>query len=723
MILYPLSVMQVCPPLADVSSVSKPAETEKTRQTKPLSSRELSDMIVRIVSKLEALQNPDRQKEISMQLFEAISAMDEGPLADILSRDFQSEERESLFENLIGLLDDDTLDRLEIKVKQTEKSMSDGERRSGEDRRRNHSLGFLIKGGIDRRKRRDKRKSRLVHVQLGLNSILNGETKALLDKKVMLAVPGIVEEMLSKGRAQAARNLIERLCDRQLDKREDIRIQVSAVLARINHGLASANRLAELFEIANRLIPWVELESNASQPYEHICHQLKTVAQALIRRQRIEECNRLLTPFYRIHSGKLEKDAKIRTLAASVLKGVGSNEILALLRRHQDDDPHLCEQAAKALAMVKPRHIAEQMESPPGASPSTTTDERRASLDSDLDKQMKAIDRHVSENRTNEAVKILYELIEKHAKAKDFSTADMLRDKLVEIDPLSLAEIVKANEVIEQEKSEGVDQEHLQFWQELYGALSKEEINALYYAMTPDTCGKDEAIIRQGEPSSNLYFIDKGQFKVVFHKGEEEFLVRELNPGDVVGEDSFLQMSIATLSVVALTPAEFHALGKEHIEEWEADFPALVSKLKHYCSTLAETPDLLKKNDQDRRTHRRAKIQTKVTVSQLDGTDRPQAGPVLGTLSDISRGGVCFYIKASKEKAKALFDQPRLNLRFLLNSDGSEHQIEGKGKVVGIHFHLYEYAVSVRFDELLDEALIEGIETDEQGEIETLEMA
>jgi len=722
MILHSLSVMQICTPVADVAGLPEPDRAEKTRQDKSLSSKERSDMIVQIVSKLDTLQDPDKRKAVSIQLFEAISAMDEGQLGDILSRDFLSEEREHLFDDLISLLDDDTLDRLESKIKQTEERMPDHERRSGEDRRTNDSLGFLIKGGIDRRNRRDKRKSRLLHVQLGLNSILKGQTEVFLDKKVMLAVPGVVEKMLSRGNAQAARNLIQKLCEGQLDEREDIRIQASAALARINHGLASSNRISELFEVASKLMPWIELETTVSRAYEHICHQLRAVAQALVRRQRIGECNRLLTPFHHIHSGKLVRDAKIRMLAAGLLKEVGSNEVLSLLRGLQDDDPHLCEPAAKTLAMIGSQPLAEEAEPSPGVN-SPETDERQSPPDSDLEKQLKAIDQCVSEDRTGEAAKILSELIEKHAKARDFSTADMLRDKLVEIDPLSLARIVAANEVIEREKSEGIDQDHLEFWQALYGALGKEEVNALFYAMTSNTCGEGEVIIRQGESNPNLYFIDKGQFKVVFHKGEEEFLVRELNPGDVVGEDSFHHMSIATLSVVALAPAEFHVLGKDSMEEWKADFPALVSKLKHYCATLAETPDLLKENGQDRRIHKRVKVQTKVTVSQLDSADKRIAGPVLGTLADISRGGVCFYIKAPKEKAKALFDEPRLSLRFLLNSDGSEHRIERNGKVVGIHFHMYEYAVSVTFDELLDDALIEGIDPDEQGEIEILEMA
>ncbi len=77
-----------------------------------------------------------------------------------------------------------------------------------------------------------------------------------------------------------------------------------------------------------------------------------------------------------------------------------------------------------------------------------------------------------------------------HAKAKDFEKAELLREKLIDLDPLALNEIITSAEIIEQEKKEGMSQDHLTLWADLYQAISKEEGVALYYAMK-------EAIILQ----------------------------------------------------------------------------------------------------------------------------------------------------------------------------------------------------------------------------------
>jgi len=98
---------------------------------------------------------------------------------------------------------------------------------------------------------------------------------------------------------------------------------------------------------------------------------------------------------------------------------------------------------------------------------------------------------------------------------------------------------------LKEEKSKSIDQKHLDLWANLYETLSSEEANALYYAMKSGTCNAEQTILRQGELNSKLYFVNEGQLKMVFHKGGEEFLIRELNPGHIVGADSFFSSALA----------------------------------------------------------------------------------------------------------------------------------------------------------------------------------
>jgi len=340
----------------------------------------------------------------------------------------------------------------------------------------------------------------------------------------------------------------------------------------------------------------------------------------------------------------------------------------------------------------------------------------------ELTQQLKLVDQHVKQNDTKSAVKILFDLIVKYAKEKDFSKAEVLRERLLEVDPMALTEIVKAGEIIEEEKSKSIDQDHLAFWTNLYDIFNKEEANVLYYAMKSGTCNADQTIIRQGELNSKLYFIDAGQLKMVFHKEGEEFLIKELNPGDIVGDDSFFYMTVCTTSVITLSLVEFHFLEKEILKKWEEEFPALASKLTNYCLGFEKIHDLLEKKDLDRRSHERVKIQVKMSIKPMDDSGVPIGKAIAGTLADISEGGLSFYIKTSKERAASMLMGPKLNMKFILPIGESQHQIEQNGTVVGVHYHLYDYSINVKFDKMLDEKIIKEIEAPEHADEAILEM-
>ena len=94
---------------------------------------------------------------------------------------------------------------------------------------------------------------------------------------------------------------------------------------------------------------------------------------------------------------------------------------------------------------------------------------------------------YIKENKKDLAVDLLFEMITQHAKDKDFSKAEALREKLFEVDDLALNAIVKTGEIIETEKIAGVDPVHRHTWARLYEELTKEESIALYYDMKTAT--------------------------------------------------------------------------------------------------------------------------------------------------------------------------------------------------------------------------------------------
>ena len=102
---------------------------------------------------------------------------------------------------------------------------------------------------------------------------------------------------------------------------------------------------------------------------------------------------------------------------------------------------------------------------------------------SDVTEHEQSIEQYLQENKKDSAVQLLVELIVKNARAKNFDQAECLRDKLIEVDSMAVNEIVKTGEVIEIEKGNAIDKNHLAIWANFYENLTEEETNVLFYGM------------------------------------------------------------------------------------------------------------------------------------------------------------------------------------------------------------------------------------------------
>ena len=724
-----------------VSRVFKTCMAQFSQQEGTTTGKKLPETVIRMISSVGEIVDPDNKEEISMQIASSIADMDDETLSMVLAQDLQGVLGEDLLDNVVDRLDDEKFERVAAKMRESEKGIS-----FPEDRRRAYGLEYFLKGGIERRKRKDPRKTRLLHLKQGLNSILKGEDKAFLDRQVMLPLPGTVDNLFSKGKKKIAEGIIDRLGQGLFNENQEMRAAVSTVLAQISFNFASKQRMDEMISLSRKLINWIKFETTVHPNYKHVCTQLKNVAQVLIRNHQLAECNQLLETFHLIHSGKIKKNEAIQALAGNVLKSTATDHVLnVLLQEFQTDEKNLRKQAGNILAMLGSKSVGPLMdvlqksqdiserdrilqlvsEIDPSMSPidkEAIDSERIGSAGDDLTQQLKLVDQHVEQNDTKSAVKILFALIVKYAKEKEFSKAEVLRERLLEVDPMALTEIVKAGEVIEEEKSESIDQKHLDLWANLYETLSNEEANTLYYAMKSGTCNAEQTIISQGELNSKLYFVNEGQLKMVFHKEGEEFLIGGLNPGHIVGADSFFFISICTTSVIALSHVKFSFLEKEILKKWEDESPAFLSKLKDYSLGFDKIYDLLKEKGLDRRSHERVRISVKMSITRMDDSGLPIEEPVTGTLADISVGGLSFYIKTPKEKAVNMLLGPKLNMRFILPAGESQYQIDQNGTVVGVREHIYDYSVNVKFDKILDEKIIKEIKVPENSDEETLEI-
>jgi hypothetical protein len=305
----------------------------------------------------------------------------------------------------------------------------------------------------------------------------------------------------------------------------------------------------------------------------------------------------------------------------------------------------------------------------------------------------------------------LFDLIVDRAKAKDFVKAKALWEKLSEVDPMALTEITKSGEMIEEEQRGAIDQNHLDVWSDLYGGLTMEETNALYYAMKEQAYDPDQIILKQGDRDTRLYFIDSGQVKVISSQEGMEILVGTLGPGSIAGVDTFFANTVCTTSLVTLTDVKLHVVDKDVLPEWEKLCPSLEPKLHHHCLKLETVDNLLKKKGVNRRNHRRVSISGQGVFQVLDIAGDPVGKAFKGRLSDISVGGLSFFLKISKKDTGRLLLGRALHIRFTLPQGASQQEINTNGRVMAVRSHPFEdHSVHIKFDQMLSEQIVAELE-------------
>ncbi|MEE9496911.1 MAG: cyclic nucleotide-binding domain-containing protein [Desulfobacterales bacterium] len=317
--------------------------------------------------------------------------------------------------------------------------------------------------------------------------------------------------------------------------------------------------------------------------------------------------------------------------------------------------------------------------------------------------QENLLETYIKENKKELAVELLFNLITQNAKARDFSKAEALREKLFEVDSMALKAIVESAEIIEAEKMAAVDPIHLDTWSHLYEELTKEETLALYYEMKAADFEVEEIIFHQGELNSNLYFIATGRLNMIYRKGNHGILLKSLGPGDIAGEDTFFTRSTCTTSLVAHSRVKLNFLEKSVLQKWQADAPNLNNKLHDYCLKLEPLKDLLQKKQLERRAHNRYAVLGDAAV-QI--TDPPEGKAFKGELSDISASGVSFVINTSPQSAELLLGC-QLSLEFMLPQVSAELRINQNGSIIGVHSQLFnEYLINVKWDQPLSDDIM-----------------
>lgn len=310
------------------------------------------------------------------------------------------------------------------------------------------------------------------------------------------------------------------------------------------------------------------------------------------------------------------------------------------------------------------------------------------------------VNEYIRRNDMSGACKLLSDLIVEYAREKNFVKAEALHEKLYATDPMALTEIVRTGEIIEEEKSENVDREHLEIWSGLYNSLSTTEKNALYYSMKSKMFQAGEPVMEQGKLNSRLYFINKGEVKALFNQNGKENLIKLLGMGDIIGQEPFFSATVCTVSMIALSSVKTMYLEIDVLKKWKNEVPALESKLYDYSFKNDPVKKELENKNIERRSDKRVNLSGTVLFQLLDKSGKPLGKGYKGELSDLSAGGISFIIKSSKKETVRMLLGRRLKVSFKLPmKHNAYHNIEQLMTVIAAQPQVFDdYSVHLKFD-------------------------
>ncbi len=277
---------------------------------------------------------------------------------------------------------------------------------------------------------------------------------------------------------------------------------------------------------------------------------------------------------------------------------------------------------------------------------------------------------------------LLYERACSAARDKDFEVAEKLRDRLLEINPMALNEVLELGELIEEHKTTLIPSHHVEIWSELYDKMTTEEFNALYYVLRQEDYRKGEIIVQAGETDASLYFINSGQIGLTCLSGGSESFLKRIGPGNILGSEQFFAPSVWTVTLRALSDVQIQVLDHAQFLTISKEYQGIEDTLQRYCRKFAKVPELLKMSGDERREYPRYSVTLLTRNVLLDHYGKKGKRIFRGELIDICRNGLAFTIKiSSRNNAKLL-----LGRQIISEIQGIEGEVltECSGLIVGV---------------------------------------
>jgi CRP-like cAMP-binding protein len=325
----------------------------------------------------------------------------------------------------------------------------------------------------------------------------------------------------------------------------------------------------------------------------------------------------------------------------------------------------------------------------------------------------------LDQHRLVEARKRLLHLIITLSYLHQLDQAEILRQRLLEIDPLALEDALYASELIGEQRDAGAGGQGVS-WSEVYDCLSTEEFNNLYTTMMPVHFAPDMSLATQGVVQQQLFFINKGRVKL-FHRDAQgnDILLQIVGPGGVVGTESFFKNSVWTVSAASIGMVDALALSREGLQKWKTLHPDLESKMEKFCQQSDEN-DSSKMMAVERRQQERWNFSGQLAMTLFDDKGGAVGPDLLSESGDISVGGACCLVRVAQNRSLNILLGRRVRIR--LPELAGVNTVLAAGKI-GVVVSLFRqtdavvevdgqesFSVHIQFDQVLQESDLAGVQ-------------
>jgi len=355
-------------------------------------------------------------------------------------------------------------------------------------------------------------------------------------------------------------------------------------------------------------------------------------------------------------AGSPEEKNKVIQAVCTAMGEIGSMKALPALQKVVDQTGLLgrsrytseqkkCAEAAILLirhAMSKVRPAAQERE--PDTRVKVTREYIAAEDFSTLEAIVSGL---VSGDKKPSALKVLLLMVERAAREKDFNRAERYKARISDVDELALSEVVRAEEIIDQEKHFVDSGEYMETWKDLYELLTEEEASSFYHHVKNEVVDVDAEIISQGEVINRLYFINSGSAKIIYRDGPKEIFIKEMGKGEVAGYDAFFQTNVCTASLVALSGVNLGYLDRESLTLLGDKHPDFVGKLQTFCGRFNNLTETVQAKGLERRRYKRFNVKGRVVLQLMTDKGTTVGKSFAGTILDISEGGLSAVVKSS----------------------------------------------------------------------------